>query len=365
MNILYFFAEDDSYMSQWQRIHIFDELSHYGYSIEVFNPLNFRNITEANEKLSSYINCSTKKFDLFMTCVDSDTIFKSTVEDIRKMGLPTMLICFDNLHAPYMHKMIASSFDLVWLTSFETRWLFEKWGCENIVVQPYAANPFKFQPVWNKTIPSVCFIGTPYGGRINKINLLTDSDIQCNIYANDIETASSSKFEIKHYNNLLEDTINLLKFRIGRKVLLGLLKNRIFDEKSILHFNSSLRVNSSVSFEEMQQLYSNHSLSLNITELRNTYVLKRPIHKLHLRTFEIPMCGGVEIASHTEELATYFEDGKEIILYKSDEELLSKARFYLDSKNENSCLKIKESARKRAESDHTWLNRFKVLDTLC
>lgn len=364
MNILYFFAEDESYMSQWQRIHIFDELSYHGYSIEVYNPLNFRNIYEANEKLNSYINTRRKKFDLFMTCVGSDTIFRSTIESVRKMGLPTVLICFDNLHAPYMHKMIASSFDLVWLTSFETKWMFEKWGCRNIVVQPYAANPFKFQPNWSKTIPSVCFIGTPYGSRVNKINALTNSNIQCNVYANDTAIIGNNNFNIKNYNSLLEDTFDLLKFKIGRKVLFGLLKNKVFTKQSILNFNSNLILNPSVSFAEMQYLYSNHSLSLNITELRNTYVLKKPIHKLHLRTFEIPMCGGIEIASYTNELATYFEDGKEIILYKSEEELLSKSRFYLDYRNENICLKIKESARKRAESDHTWMKRFKVLDTL-
>ncbi|HBN04508.1 MAG TPA: glycosyltransferase family 1 protein, partial [Bacteroidales bacterium] len=103
---------------------------------------------------------------------------------------------------------------------------------------------------------------------------------------------------------------------------------------------------------------SAHSLSLNITELRNTYVLKKPIHKLHLRTFEIPMAGGLEFTSYTPEILNYFEPDKEIVLYDSDEEMTEKARFYLDPKNEYLCKIMKKNARKRSVSEHTWKNRF-------
>jgi spore maturation protein CgeB len=82
---------------------------------------------------------------------------------------------------------------------------------------------------------------------------------------------------------------------------------------------------------------------------------------MHLRTFEIPMCGGLEIASYTDELACYFEEDKEIILYKSENEFVSKSKFYLDPKNEALCLQMKKNARKRADSEHTWMNRFSVL----
>jgi len=366
MKILYYFAEDSSYMSQWQRIHIFDELSHYNYNIDVFNPLDYESYDESNEKLIKSINKCNVKYDIFMTCVGSDSIYSETIDKIKKLGLPTLLICFDNLHAPYMHKKIAPHFDLVWLTSYETKLMFENWGCQNIVVQPYAANPFQFKPYWKETISSVSFIGTPYGGRINKLNLLTNSNIQCDVFTDNIATkANIKKINFYQYNDLYINLINSLKFKIGRKVLLGAIINKLFNKNSVLESNSNLILNPSVSFDEMQYLYSNYALSLNITELRNTYILKKPVHKLHLRTFEIPMCGGIEIASYTDELSTYFEDGKEIVLYKSEDELISKTKFYLDKKNIDICLRIREKARKRAESDHTWMCRFKILDSLC
>lgn len=359
MNILYFFPERDSYMHQWQRIHIFDELERFGYKFHVFNPLKFSSIQEANERLISLIKKGKIKFDLFMNCASSDLLFCETMKEINKIGLRTLLICFDNLHAPFMHKRIAPFFDIVWLTSYETEYMFKQWGCENVVFQTYAANPYRFYPRQGEIKYSIGFVGTPYGGRINKINALTQANILCDIYSNQLSSDMKEKKDNKNLLRNLRELSRLLKFDIGRAVLEGALINKILvRNESCINKNENLRIHGSVSFEKMQEIYSTHALSLNITELRNTYVLSHPIHKIHLRTFEIPMCGGIEFASYTEELSNYFENDKEIILYKSPEEFISKAKFYTDPQNEKRCLKIRLEARLRSEADHTWRNRF-------
>ena len=96
-NILYFFPENESFMTQWQRIHIFDELERNGHRIEVFNPLHYESSEHANEDLIAYIGKSKTHFDLFMSCAGSNLLFKNTVESVKSYGLPTLLICFDNL----------------------------------------------------------------------------------------------------------------------------------------------------------------------------------------------------------------------------------------------------------------------------
>jgi hypothetical protein len=45
---------------------------------------------------------------------------------------------------------------------------------------------------------------------------------------------------------------------------------------------------------------------------------------------------------------------EKLFLYNSNEELISKSKFYLDPKNETLVKRMKQAARKRAESDHTW-----------
>lgn len=361
MNIVYYFKDYDSYMSKWQYVHIIDELEHHGHHITVYNPLKYRNIDESNEKLISFIHQSPVQFDLFLNCEGDNFLYRSTIQSISRLGLATALICFDNLHAPHIHKKMAPYFDVVWLTSHETKWMFEKWGCKNIIFQPYAANPYQLKPNWKNTVHSVCFIGSPYGSRTNVINQLTQHEVKCDVFADQLSGKSKTKIPGKKTSPLV-DLKRALSFDIGRKVFFSALMNRtILKEKSVLNRNSNLIVHPSVSFDKMQDIYSNNALSLNITVLRNTYLLKHPLHKLHLRTFEIPMCGGLEIAAFTEELSTYFENEKEIILYHSDEEFISKSRFYTDPKNDRVVAEMKRKARLRAENEHTWMNRFENL----
>jgi len=185
---------------------------------------------------------------------------------------------------------------------------------------------------------SLSFIGTPYGSRVNKLNLLTQAKIPCDVYADSLLIKENAKKKDnlsfnkqQQFFSLTKEISRALRFTIGRKVLYAaLLNSSLFKNESQLNRNKFLNAHPSVSFQDMQRIYSNSLLSLNITELRNTYVLRNPIHKLHLRTFEIPMCGGLEISSYTDELAEYFEDGKEIVLYKSQEEFISKSKFYLE-----------------------------------
>lgn len=121
----------------------------------------------------------------------------------------------------------------------------------------------------------------------------------------------------------------------------------------------------SVSLAETNMIYSGHDLSLSIAAARNTGNLRHPVMIVHLRNFEIPMSGGVQFCQYFSELAECFEDGKEIIFYHSEDEMIDKARYYLDPARQEERNRIREAARKRAEKEHTWFNRFsKAFDYL-
>lgn len=362
MRIFYFFKELDTPMYQWQRTNLIDELEHNGHEVVTYNPLDFRSIDEANELVVERLK-RKGDFDLFLACDDQDTIYKETVDSVSKMGIPTCLICWDNLELPYKQKKIAPSFDIVWLTSWETQDLFKKWGCKKIIFQTYAANPYTYKAEFTDyKIQAVGFIGSPYGSRTNKINDLLANNINCALYSNVLfnkgyNTSLGGKKKLDVVDVLIKAS-RYMRFPIGRQVFLSTVVNK-FKPKSSLDINSQfVSLNHSVSHEEMCKLYSSLCLSLNISELRDTYILKHPIPKIHLRTFEIPMCGGLQFTSFNKEIAQYFEDEKEIVLYHSKEDMIDKARFYLNDKNSTLVRKMKTAARKRAESEHTWTNRF-------
>ena len=344
-------------MDKWQRYHIFDDLERHGCEINVFNPLHYTSIECANEKL--LVHLRDQNYDLFMTPHGSSDLYIDSLLWIKKIGIPTLLICFDNLIVPFSHRDVCKHFDLVWLTSQETEPMFIRWGA-HVVVNPYAANPHYFKPQYENEIEKIAFIGTPYGSRANMLNLLVENKIRVSLHAavssNNQGTNISNKQPIWEY---LYPGYNLIKFKIGRKIIFGAMKQKALGSAELNTENEYLEMNPPVDLPGLSALYSNYALSLASTAARNTGVLKRPVNIVNLRSFEIPMCGGLQICSYFSELASYFEENKEIIFYRTNEELVEKSKFYLKPENERIRLNMKMAARKRAENEHTWFCRFK------
>ena len=357
MEIIYFFKEKDTLMDKWQAYHIFDELKRYNINVTVFNPLNYGSVDESNQELIKLIG--TTKYDLFMTPHTSKEIYVETVIKVKELGIPTLLICFDNLIVPFNHKEIARHFDLVWLMSQETEEMFKKWGATTIF-NPYAANPYLMRPRFNEELLSVAFIGTPYGSRVNMINALIENGVTVDLFAN-----RNRDKNIKERKQLIDGYIipmyNLSRFEIGRRVLKGALLQKLKAKAVLDYDNKNLRLNDSVPLLGLSELYSNFALSLSSTAARNTGVLKNPVDIINLRSFEIPMSGGLQICKYNSELANYFEEDKEILFYDSDDELIEKAKYYLRPENNEKRMMMKMAARKRAESDHSWFERFKKI----
>lgn len=359
IKIIYYYADDGSNMYAWQHFHIIEELAHHNVSVEIFNPLDYETYEEANERLLLHLRAN--RYSLFMNSCKSERLFVETLKEIKKMSLPTLLFCPDNLHIPHLHKKIIPYFDLVWLTSWETEKMIQGWGGTTLFL-PYASNPIRFHPTKvDKHIHKVGFIGTPYGTRTVKINELTKQDVPVDVYygkkggANVGNRAKAGNKGIS-YSTLFND----LFFPIGRKVLAGRLLAQF--NKCVLNTEAnSFTHYPSLSFDDMIKAYSEYALSLNVLELRNTYLLKEPVYKIHLRSFEIPMCGGAQFTSYNPELAEYFTEDKEIIFYRDKEEYIDKARFYLQENKQDVVDKIKEAARQRAENEHTWWNRFQII----
>lgn len=368
MNILYFFQEKETPMFQWQRHHFIDELSRHHCHFTFINPLAYSSATESNEALVRHIY--EHSYDLFLTNICyPKALFKETVERIKERGIPTLNFRSDNLQIPFFDKEVGPFFDLLWLTSKETQYLYDRWGA-NTMFAPYAANPFFFT-YYNPAVINqrVCFIGTPYGSRPIMINALTEKGVPVDVYykrnkaLQNLEVQSSLKSR-PILPGKFSMIYNRLFFPEGRKLLLGSLVNKFKGSEKLIE-NDHLHSYPSVVSEEQSVIYGNHVLALSSTSTRSTDVLKTPLKVINLRAFEIPMSGGIEVSKYNEELASYFEDGKEIVFYNDNEELVDKAQYYTQKASDTEIRKMKEAARRRSENEHTWWNRFtKAFDKL-
>ena len=353
-------------MLSWCFVHYYDELSHYGIEIETFDYANYESIAAANEVVIK--QARNEHYDLFMTGCNEEALYIDTVLQLKALGLPTLLLCCDNLSVPFVHRNIARYFDLVWLCQPDNREMFEKWGARTLC-QPFAANPFFFQYRQKEELYRAAFVGTPYGTRANMINTLTSNSVPVTLFTSPGGTSGAidggAGHRIRQLRQIAKTTSEFLRFPNGRKLLAGAAIQKLHANARLDTSSAYLEIRPSVTIDEMPVTYSTYALALAGTTARNTGTLKHPVEMIFLRNFEIPMSGGVQLCFYEEELAGYFEEDKEILFYRSDEEFVEKAKFYLAPKRAQLRQDLRLAARRRAENEHTWYRRFsKVFETL-
>lgn len=77
------------------------------------------------------------------------------------------------------------------------------------------------------------------------------------------------------------------------------------------------------------------------------------------RLFEIAGSGGFQISEYRDEIPKFFEPNKEIVLFRTIDELKEKINYYLKHPEER--WKIAEAGYKRAIKENTWEHRVKYL----
>lgn len=352
-------------MGHWQRVHFIEELSHHGITVHVFNPLLCKSWDEANEK--AMIEFKKGKYDLFFSAVcDKSVLYKETLDVIKANGVPTLCLRFDNLVIPLYDKEMAAAFDLLWLTSIETKRFYDKWGA-NSCFAPYAANPYTFKYTEVPSVNRVCFVGTPYGSRARMFNTLLKGGVDLTLYYG--HSCDDKIKDRDHYETYIEvppksrvaELLYRFRFKEGRIMLRGSIKNKLMGNCIVDQQSKKLLINPAVSPYELSEVYSKYALSLASTSVHHTDVLKNPLKIINLRNFEIPMSGGVEICRYNPELADYYEENKEIVFYRSNEEFVDKALYYTQKASDQEIRKIRMAARARSEKEHTWTNRFSVV----
>ena len=75
------------------------------------------------------------------------------------------------------------------------------------------------------------------------------------------------------------------------------------------------------------------------------------------RDFECPGAGACYLTTYNWELPLHYELGKEILCYRSVEELVEMYAYYV--KRPEECLRIAQAAWRRCAAEHTWENRFR------
>jgi spore maturation protein CgeB len=109
-----------------------------------------------------------------------------------------------------------------------------------------------------------------------------------------------------------------------------------------------------LSDEELVRMYSRSKISLGFTT-----VAEGLIKQVRLRDFEAPMSGAFYMVERFNDLAEFFDPGKEVVFFDSPDDLLDKVRYYLGHDAERR--RIREAGMRRARNEHTWHRRFETV----
>mgnify|MGYP005846867939 CR=1 FL=1 len=160
----------------------------------------------------------------------------------------------------------------------------------------------------NNEINKVCFLGNPDKIRYNLIKYLIGNGIQVDVYG---------------YN-----------------------WNKFFRSNS----SSNLNIYDAVYEDKFWETLRKYRVQLNIFRPHN-------IGSHNMRTFEITAVGGIQLAPDSPEHREFFEDGKEIFLYKSNDEAIDKIKYLLEL-NDDEATKIREASRSKCiNGDYSYKNR--------
>lgn len=130
------------------------------------------------------------------------------------------------------------------------------------------------------------------------------------------ELAYSIAQQITYY-----ERISLLRLIRGKGYSVDLYTKSVSDPN--LQLLKDIRVHGGLSYgTDMPILFKSSKINLNVT----LKILKSGIP---LRALDIMGCGGFLLTNFQQEISEYFTDGKDVVMYKSMEEAVDKAGYYL------------------------------------
>ncbi|MDI6820689.1 MAG: glycosyltransferase [Patescibacteria group bacterium] len=272
----------------------------------------------------------------------TDEIKKEVIKEIsEKSGSITFnWFADDHWRFDIFSKYWAPLFHWISTTDSRAPEKYKKIGYENVIKTQWACNQFLYKPPANFNFEKpeykydVTFIGQPHGNRKRIVNYVkgAGTDIQC--WGNGWPNGRILQEKMIEVFNTSKINLNFTKS-----------SGRFLSIKEIAKIFLNRRADGS--------LYLRHPLSW-YDNLKSLWHKQREMIKG--RNFEIPGCGGFFLTTNADNLQDYYEDGKEMVLFKDANDLIDKIKYYLG--NEEKIKRIAKAGYRRTLKDHTYEWRF-------
>jgi spore maturation protein CgeB len=298
------------------------------------NPSHANFILENRPRLSEALSLQIQKahalrpIDVLFTYFYNACVLPAAIRQIRSLGIVTVNWFCNASFQFHLVSEIAPEYDFCLVP--------EKFRLEdyrrikaNPIYCQEAANPEIYHPYPRSERYDVGFIGQAYGERPSLIRSLLDGKVKVHVWGTGWE-----------YYRKRRPSLNPMRWGKADGA-----------PKIPAHF-----IRGVLSDEDLVRTFSRTKINLGFASCWTDDTSAERITQIRLRDFEIPMSGGFYVTEYQEEIEAFYEIDREIVCYRSKEELLDKIRFYLHSPARR--IQIREAGRRRCLSEHTWAKRF-------
>ncbi len=249
-----------------------------------------------------------EKPDYFLFLTESSELNIDTIKEINKISHKTKTIVHfgdDDINFEERSRYYALFLDYCLVGQTDYVGEYRKDGLKNAFPLPTPVSFEEFKPLKVKKKYDVSFIGQPLESRIKLIRFLVKNGIKVNIWGYGWEDYGEFK---DLYKGTL-DSDEFVKITNESKINLGFSKNQFGKP----HFKG--------------------------------------------RVFQIPACKSFQLVEYFSGYLDYLKEGKEIVMFKDEKDLLEKIKYYL--KNEKKREKIAENSYKKVIKNNDVATMFK------
>ncbi|THF73363.1 CgeB family protein [Cohnella fermenti] len=248
------------------------------------------------------------------------------IDAIRAMGIRTAIWFVDDPYVTDETPEIAKHYDMVITHERSCVPLYIAAGCAQVRHLPLAVNPRIFQP---KYVPpeyrsDICFIGVAFENRVNLFDEMAD---------------------------FLQDKKVFLSGKLWERM------KRYSDLSRFVH-DGWIPVAETVNYYNGARLVINlHRTTEAGKDNRNA--MNWGAESINPRTYEIASCGVLQLTDERKELSEQYELGREIVAFRSADELMAQIDYYLNHEEERR--QIAARGFKRTRLQHTFVHRIQTL----
>lgn len=272
------------------------EVTHFDY-VELHKQLGKEAM---NERLVDFARSA--KYDCLFCVMFEQELDPTAIEAVSAAGVTTIAWgCDDHWRFDNFSQRWAPHFDWWVTTANSAVQKFKDVGYDRVIKSQWAVEPSVYYPLDLTRDIDISFVGMPHGARAQVLQWLAGNGV------------------------------SLAVFGFGWAGL-----------------------QSRITHDQMIEVFSRSKVCLNMS---NASTLGE--QQIKGRVFEVPGCRGFLLTDMADDLGSYYEIGREVVVFDGPDDLLGKIRHYVAHDEERES--IARAGYERTLKEHTWRNRFDAI----